>query len=248
VTAAQHGLLSVQGRGIASHSQGESMSIFTLPEPEKVARHFRRALLDCHRDEYPYLHWNMKDVLPEEVCMGIISLPIMPLLIEDCRGVRDVDNNLRTFFTPELQSRFPVCALLAQALQSPEVAELCGSTCGFEANGSYLRMEYIQDIDGCWLEPHHDVPEKLFSMVIYLCTGPDTAEWGTDIYDSQKKWVGRSSAEFNSAAIFIPAENTWHGFDKRKIRGIRRLMEINYVHPTWRDKNQVCFPDRPIRL
>ena len=51
-------------------------------------------------------------------------------------------------------------------------------------------MEYIQDIDGAWLEPHHDIPEKLFSMVIYLCLGPDAKSWGTDIYDSNKKLVG----------------------------------------------------------
>jgi hypothetical protein len=224
------------------------MSIFTLPEPEDIARHFRRALLDCRRDERPYLHWNLVNVLPEEVCAAIISLPIMPLLIEDCRGVRDVDNSIRTFFTPALQADFPVCARLALALQRPDVAELAGKTCGFEAHGSYLRMEYIQDIDGAWLEPHHDVPEKLFSMVIYLCTGPNTKEWGTDIYDNELKWYGRSPSDFNSAAIFIPGDNTWHGFEKRKIVGIRRLMEINYVHPSWRDKNQVCFPDQPISL
>lgn len=224
------------------------MSVFALSAPDVVARHFRRALLDCRREEWPYLHWSLKDVLPEEICLGIIGLPIMPLLINDCRGVRDVDNTLRTFLTPALQSRFPVCACLAQALQRPDVAELAGQTCGFEVDGSYLRIEYIQDIDGCWLQPHHDVPEKLFSMVIYLCTGPDTAEWGTDIYDAELTWVGRSPSDFNSAAIFIPGENTWHGFEKREIVGIRRLMEINYVHPTWRDKNQVCFPDRPIHL
>lgn len=224
------------------------MSIFTLSAPDAVARHFRRALLDCRREEWPYLHWTLEDVLPEDICLGIISLPIMPLLIDDCRGVRDIDNDLRTFLTPTLQSRFPVCACLAQALRRPDVAELAGQTCGFKVDGSYLRIEYIQDINGCWLQPHHDVPEKLFSMVIYLCTGPDTAEWGTDIYDAELKWVGRSSSDFNSAAIFIPGENTWHGFEKREIVGIRRLMEINYVHPTWRDKNQVCFPDRPIHL
>jgi len=128
------------------------------------------------------------------------------------------------------------------------VARLAGETCGFEAEGSYLRMEYIQDIDGAWLEPHHDVPQKLCSMVIYLCTGPDAGDWGTDIYDSQKRWFARSSAEFNSAAIFIPGENTWHGFEKRPIRGIRRLLEINYVHRSWRDRNQLCFPEQPVRL
>ncbi|HTH17077.1 MAG TPA: 2OG-Fe(II) oxygenase, partial [Magnetospirillum sp.] len=186
--------------------------------------------------------------LPESVGVNIICLPIAPLIIDDCHGVRDVDNNLRTFFTPWLQSRFPVCARLAEALQQPEVARLMGEVCDFEVHGSHLRMEYIQDINGAWLEPHHDVPEKLCSMVVYLCTGPDAAEWGTDIYDENLRWVARSSAEFNSAAIFVPGENTWHGFEKRKIVGIRRLLEINYVHPSWRDRNQLCFPDRPVSI
>ena len=118
--------------------------------------------------------------------------------------MRDVDNSLRCFATPELRARFPLCQNFAEALQRPEVAELAGETCGFQVEGSYLRMEYIQDIDGAWLEPHHDVPQKLFSMVIYLCTGPDAADWGTDIYDAEQKWVGRSSSEFNSGDDLHP--------------------------------------------
>jgi len=224
------------------------MSLFDLPTSDAIARHFRRALLDCQRNEWPYRHWSMQDVLPEALALNLIALPIMPLLIEDCRGVRDVDNNLRCFATPSARQRFPLFQTFCEALQRPDIARLCGETCGFKVDGSYLRMEYIQDIDGAWLEPHHDVPEKLFSMVIYLCTGPDTADWGTDIYDAERKWVGRSSSIFNSGTIFIPGENTWHGFEKRKIVGIRRLLEINYVHPSWRDKNQACFPDQPIRL
>ncbi len=224
------------------------MSLFDFPSAEAIARHFRRALMDCRRNEVPYRHWNMVDVLPESLAFNLIALPVMPLLIEDCRGVRDVDNNLRTFVTPKLRQDFPVLQEFAAALQRPEVAKLSGETCGFAVEGSYLRMEYIQDINGAWLEPHHDVPEKLFSMVIYLCTGPDAAEWGTDIYDADKKWWGRSSSAFNSGSIFIPGDNTWHGFEQRKIVGIRRLLEINYVHPSWRDRDQLCFPDQPIRL
>jgi hypothetical protein len=224
------------------------MSLFSIPEADKIARHFRRALLDCHRDETPYLHWTMEEVLPEALCLGLISLPIAPLLIDDCGGVRDRENGKRTFVTPSMRERFPLLEEFAQALQRPDIARLAGTTCGFQVDGSYLRMEYIQDVDGAWLEPHHDVPQKLFSMVIYLCTGPDTEEWGTDIYDDKKQWVGRSSGEFNSGTIFIPGENTWHGFEKRKIIGIRRLLEINYVHPSWRDRDQLCFPDQPISL
>jgi hypothetical protein len=109
-------------------------------------------------------------------------------------------------------------------------------------------MEYIQDTDGTWLEPHRDIPEKLFSMVVYLFTGPDAKDWGTDIYDSERRWVGRSSGEFNSGVIFVPGPDTWHGFDPRPIIGVRRLMEINYVRPSWRSRDQLAFPDRPISV
>lgn len=222
------------------------MDLPALPEAAQVARHFGDALRAARRNETPYRHWLVKDVLPAELCIGILTLPIAPPIIDDCGGVRDRHNDKRSFFTPSLRSRFPACAVLADALQRPDIARLFQATCEIEVAGSFLRTEYIQDTDGAWLEPHRDIPEKLFSMVIYLCTGPDSKDWGTDIYDAQRRWVGRSSAEFDSAVIFVPGPATWHGFDKRPINGVRRLMEINYVRPSWRDRDQLAFPDRPI--
>jgi len=217
-----------------------------LPAVDEVARHFGEALGAARRDDEPYRHWLLADVLPYDMCVGVLTLPIAPPLIDDCHGVRDRHNDKRCFFTPRLRSRFPACAALAEAMQRPALARLFRDVLGVAVEGGYLRMEYIQDTDGAWLEPHRDIREKLFSMVIYLCTGPEARNWGTDIYDDQRRWVGRSSAEFNSAVIFVAGPNTWHGFDKRPIDGVRRLMEINYVAPSWRDRDQLSFPDRPI--
>ena len=222
------------------------MSFPALPSVDEVARHFGRSLKEARCNDTPYRRWALTDVLPESMCVGILTLPIAPPFIDDCHGVRDRHNDKRCFFTPRLQSRFPACAVLAEAMQRPELARLFQDVCGIAVERGYLRMEYIQDTDGAWLEPHRDIKEKLFSMVLYLCTGPDAKDWGTDIYDDQKRWIGRSSADFNSAVIFIAGPNTWHGFDKRPIEGVRRLMEINYVHPSWRDRDQLSFPDRPI--
>ncbi|MGO9543645.1 MAG: 2OG-Fe(II) oxygenase [Rhodomicrobium sp.] len=229
------------------------MSFPRVPEPAAIADHFCGALKVSLRKEDYYRRWVLKDVLPESLCAGVLVLPIRPPFIDECGGVRDLnDNNLkRAFFTPKLQEDFPACSVFAEGFQRPEVARLFSETLEIPADeiqGSYLRIEYIQDTDGAWLEPHRDIREKLFSMVIYLCTGPEAKDWGTDIYDHDKKWVGRSSAEFNSAVIFVPGPHTWHGFDKRPIIGVRRLMEINYVRPNWRDRDQLCFPDRPITL
>lgn len=219
-----------------------------LPEPAVVALHFVSALRAARCEEWPYRHWRLADVLPESMCIGILSLPIPPPNVGRTDGTRASFNAKRIFFNAARIARYAPCAVLADALQRPEVARATAETLGIAVEGSHLRMEYIQDTDGAWLEPHCDIPEKLFSMVIYLCTGPDAAEWGTDIYDAERRRVGRSSAEFDTAVIFIPGANTWHGFEPRPIEGVRRLMEINYVRPEWRDREQLAFPDRPIRL
>ena len=219
-----------------------------VPEVTDIATHFSGALTGSTRNDQPYTHWLLSEVLPEDICTGILTLPIAPPIIDDCGGVRDLHNDKRCFFTPSLRENFSSIQAFAEALQRPEIARLLAKTCEIEVEGSYLRMEYIQDTDGAWLEPHHDIPEKLFSMVVYLCTGPEVKNWGTDIYDEDRKWIGRSSAEFDSAVIFVPGENTWHGFDKRPIHGVRRLLEINYVRPSWRDRDQLTFPDHPIKV
>ena len=219
-----------------------------VPSVDEVERHFSRAVRESRREEQPYRHWLLKEVLPIDICTGILTLPIAPPLLGQTDGTRGTYNSQRIFITPSLRTQYPTCAVLAEALQRPAVARLLGETLETEVAGGYLRVEYMQDLDGAWLEPHRDIPEKLFSMVIYLFHGPDCAEWGTDIYDADRQWIGRSSGEFNSATIFIAGPATWHGFDKRPIVGVRRLMEINYVRPSWRRREQLAFPDQPITL
>jgi hypothetical protein len=215
---------------------------------DAIERQFLHALRTCERLEKPYRTWKLKEVFPIELCTGILTLPICPAFLGDTDGTRGSYNDQRTFITPKLREGFQACQALAEALQRPAVARQLAETCSIAVEGGYVRVEYIQDIDGAWLEPHRDIPEKLFSMVIYLFHGPDCAEWGTDIYDADRQWIGRSSGEFNSATIFIAGPATWHGFDKRTIVGVRRLMEINYVRPSWRRREQLAFPDQPITL
>lgn len=224
------------------------MTYPTLPKVAEVAHHFSEAVRGARRDDRPYRHWKLTNVLPEAMCTGILTLPIAPPILGKTDGTRNTYNAHRSFITPLLRQKFPTCAVLADALQRPDVARLIAKTCGIAVEGSFLRMEYMQDTDGAWLEPHRDIPEKLFSMVIYLFIGPDAKDWGTDIYDADRRWVGRSSGEFNSGVIFVPGPATWHGFDPRPIVGVRRLMEINYVDPSWRDREQLAIPDQPVTI
>lgn len=235
-------------RWLAWRGIHDAMIYPPVPQIDEVAGYFIESLRRAQRDEWPYRHWKLQHVLPLDICTGILTLPIAPPILGRTDGTRNTYNSQRCFITPLMRRRFPTCAALSDALQLPEVARMLAETCHIEVAGSYLRMEYMQDTDGAWLEPHRDIPEKLFSMVIYLFTGPDAKDWGTDIYDADQRWVGRSKGEFNSGVIFVPGPATWHGFDPRPIIGVRRLMEINYVRPNWRDREQLTFPDRPIAL
>ena len=219
-----------------------------VPHVDDIAQHFRRALLDAEIVDQPYRRWRPKNVLPVDTCTGIITLPVAPPLLGQTDGTRGSYNDKRTFFTPVLRQKFPAVEALCGALQRSDIARVLSETLHIDVNGGRLRMEYMQDIDGMWLEPHRDIPEKLFSMVIYLFTGPDAADWGTDIYDAEQRWVDRSVPDFNSGAVFVAGPSTWHGFDQRPIIGVRRLLEINYVRADWRGIDQLAFPDEPVSL
>ena len=223
------------------------------PGPDEAASHFIKAMNNAEREDWPYVRWILKDALPEELCVGVLMLPVKPPDIHECGGVRDLEENnkRRTFFTPQMQKDFPAVRALVEVFQRGDVARQFSKTCNLTAGdleGSFLRIEYIQDTDGMWLKPHPDITAKLFSMVIYLCTGPEAKNWGTDIYDANQKWVARGPADFNRAVIFVRSDTTFHGFEKRPIVGVRRLMEINYVRSDWRDRWQLCLPDKPITL
>jgi len=213
---------------------------------KQVKRHIIDALRRSERRKIPYETFHLSEVLSPPICSFLSELQIEPPVLGNTDGTRDSYNDKRLFITPEIRTKYSGFDELAQAFQRPDVAHQFEKTLGIKLiNESYLRMEYIQDTDGMWLEPHRDVPDKLFSMVLYLCTGPEAKDWGTDIYDDQKRWVGRSQADFNTAVIFRAGPNTWHGFEPRPIIGIRRLMEINYVQ-NWRDIEQLSFPDEKI--
>jgi hypothetical protein len=139
-----------------------------------------------------------------------------------------------------------VCEAVAQAFQDRRVTSHVEKAFGTNLAGTYLRIEFAQDIDGFWLEPHSDLGVKVFTMLLYLSKDPSHRDLGTDIYDSNKTRVGRSPFTSNAAMIFVPADNTFHGFEKRPIEGVRTSLIINYVTNEWRAREQLAFPEAPI--
>lgn len=195
----------------------------------------------------PYPHWLLNDVLPESMVDDICALPFAPPDIAETHGRRETHNSTRHFFGAEAQARFPVCAALTEALQGQDCVNALQSLTGLTLSGSFLRVEYCQDSEGFWLEPHTDIGAKFFTMLIYLNNPPPGENWGTDIYASPTQYLGPAPSGRNQGLIFIPGQDTWHGFERRPITGVRRSLIVNYVTPEWRARHELAFEQTPIR-
>jgi hypothetical protein len=211
-----------------------------------VLGHLRASLAAAREGAVPFQHWTLTDVLPAEVCANVRALPFAIADMADLPGRREAINAHRKFFGVPQRAGFPVCELLAQAFQAPATVALLQRVCRTVLEGASLRIEYCQDTDGFWLEPHTDIGAKQFTMLIYLSDGRAAEDWGTDLLDADGNLVGRSAGTFNSGLIFIPAADTWHGFAPRRIEGVRRTLIVNYVRPEWRARHELCFPDTPV--
>ena len=100
-----------------------------------VAEHFKTALSGAKRDDWPYRHWNLKEVFPEALCTGILALPIEPPQLGKTDGTRGTYNDKRCFFTPQMRADYAACAALCDALQRPDVAKLVAKTCEVDVEG-----------------------------------------------------------------------------------------------------------------
>jgi hypothetical protein len=196
----------------------------------------------------PYRHWYLTKCLPEDVADAILRLPFQAPDLRGVSGKREVHNDTRTYSDQENMTKYPVCKALNEAFQDPRLTRKVADFFGSKIDGAYLRVEFAQDTDGFWLEPHTDLGVKMFTMLLYMSKDPSHKDLGTDIYDTDKKHVGRSPFQSNSAMVFVPSKITYHGFEPRKINGVRKSVIINYVTNEWRAREQLAYPDTPVRL
>ena len=208
--------------------------------------HVRRSIIAADARTTPYPHWLLSDVLPPWLSAAVTALPFPPAPIEDTLGKRETHNSQRIFVSEENRARFPGCAALADAFQDEATVGLLEDVCGARLAGGYLRIEYCLDTDGFWLEPHTDIGAKMLTFLVYLSDHPDAGDWGTDIMDQQGHVLGRAPGTFNHGLIFVPGTDTWHGWVRRPIRGVRRSLIVNYVKPEWRSRHELAFPVQPV--
>ena len=198
------------------------------------------------RHETPYRHWFVQNCLPADVAAETLALPFEAPALGGVSGKREVHNATRKYFDAENMARYPVCGAFNAALQDKRVTGTIDRVFGTKLAGTYLRVEYAQDTNGFWLEPHTDLGVKSFTFLLYLSTDPAHRGLGTDIYDTNKKHIGSSPFVSNGAMIFVPSDITYHGFEAREIKGVRKSIIINYVTNDWRAREQLAYPDTPI--
>lgn len=185
---------------------------------------------------HPYDHWLLSNTLPEQICQEIVGLPFAPPAEPVMDGRRESNNSTRVYFSPQIQQRHAACRELANAFKHLSIRQIIQECTGRDVSQGSVRIEYCQDTDGFWLEPHVDIPVKLFTMLVYLSREPELRDAGTDIYDAtpEHNRVGTAPCEWNAGLVFIPGHDTWHGFTPRPIRGLRKSIIINYVTRDWR--------------
>ena len=213
--------------------------------PDNIAA-FGAALAAADRYEDPYRHWRLSNVFDGAVIDGLLEVPATEWPNEYMTGAREEHNDSRMYVDAGHIERYPACRVVAETLHSPQTTKALETMCGISLAGNLLRIEYTNDRDGFWLAPHTDIGVKKFTMFIYLSRVLGNADWGTDIYRSADELAFRLPFRSNLGTIMIPANNTWHGFQKRPMDGVRRTLIVNYVTSDWRAREQLAFSDRPI--
>jgi hypothetical protein len=207
-----------------------------------------RCLAETRPVEKPFHHWRPRAMLDFATAEALARLEIVvPDDIDLSSGRRETNNKTRMFFDTAGQAREPAMRALAEAMQSPEVVAAWEKVCDIDLTGTYLRIEYCRDTDGFWLEPHTDIGAKRITIMNFLSVSEEATGWGTDIYDDQMKFAESVPGDFNCGLIFVPGTNSYHGFERRPISGVRRSLMLNYVGPEWRSRHELCFPDRPVK-
>lgn len=215
---------------------------------QSIVESMKASMAASKSSDQPYRHWFLEDCLPVDAAKAVVDLPFEAPSLDGVSGKRELHNATRTYFDAGNMETFPVCKAFNEAFQSKDMTRSITDFFGTDIDGSFLRVEFAQDTNGFWLEPHTDLGVKLFTMLLYMSPEPSHAELGTDIYDGDKKHVTRSPFAHNAAMVFVPSDITYHGFEPRPIEGVRKSVIINYVTSEWRAREQLPYPETPVAV
>ena len=196
------------------------------------------SLSKANREDTPWEYFTIGQVLTQEQIQEIKRADIdrADVLHDGTRsgykdGVAKQNDKFREYVTKENWRKYPELTNLIKELQSEPIREMIAKMVGNDNNfeGSYVRLEVLNDTQGFWLKPHCDIPEKLISSLIYINDTAEDISLGTDLYNEQLELKHTVPFWHNFGYIFH-GPNKWHGMEKGKtIRTERRGIQINYV-------------------
>ena len=162
----------------------------------------------------------------------------------------------RCFVDLDNINKYPLLEILINELTSNKFTLFLESQFKKDLSKTRLRVELLRNIKSHFLTPHCDCQEKKITLLIYFNMNSQPLDSGTDIYvkdnndvsnDSLKRSFDNfkkvDSVDFvnNTALIFSPGNNTWHGLDRNKTHDDRRLLQINWVSEDY-SVHSKCFP------
>lgn len=205
-------------------------------------------MANCEQFDEPYRHWILRYLTPQSLIDALVGVEFSAPDLGGVSGKRELHNDQRHYFDATNNARTPAMAATAAAYQSAELAGALAAFSGADLDDTFLRIEYAVDVSGFWLQPHTDLGVKRLTILHYISDEAGQQDCGTDIYNADKSHAKRTPFEQNLALVFVPGDATYHGFENRPIVGVRKSLIINYVTHDWRDREQLCFPQDPVRL
>jgi hypothetical protein len=191
-------------------------------------------ILTANKFTYPFLHWTIINIIPTDLLLSLSLITCSTNQPYSCNGLRE-GTNRRIPITVDAIATNETFANVANIFCDRLVVQSLRHTTGKSINESKLRISLCIDQQGFWLKPHTDISKKLLTIIIYINQTQKSEKLGTDLYDAMGNLIYRTSSEANNALLFIPSQDTYHGFEKSFITGERRTLIINYVNDEWKD-------------
>jgi hypothetical protein len=128
------------------------------------------ALKNSRMNDNPWEHFTFEGALTDEQIDEIrnASIPRDGVLHDGTRsgykeGVEKQNHKLREYITKDNYHRYPELTKFINEMRGKEVREAIAQMVKNENNfaGSFVRLEVLNDVEGFWLKPHCDIPEKL---------------------------------------------------------------------------------------
>ncbi len=207
---------------------------------------FQQSFQNCQTFEAPYQHYILTNLISEKLREELVDLPFQEKDLDYKLGTREEFNNAREYINKENIAKYPAAKEFADIFLSQDTISLIEKKENTSLKGSFLRIEYAIDNGNFWLKPHTDLGVKLFTMLFYISSGPNSIDWGTDIYENADNHYTTVPYKTNSALVFYPTENTWHGFQQRDIIGTRKTLIVNYVTKEWRNRHELVDGENPV--